>query len=240
MTRLAVLSDIHFPEHHRQAWQLTLSILPDLNLDRVHGPGDWFDLKQLSKYPNTLKERAVTAEDFKRCEKELFRYRKALPNVRTTIQPGNHEERYYKSLLHKLPELVGVRGHSIQEALDLKGYDIEWIPQERTVEIGKILVVHSDEELKSAGANTARRLWDVVRRPVIGGHWHTEGYWPEGAWVNSCLRTLNPPWAKYNKWTLGFIVVDFSVGGFFYVQPVRFYKRGSRLWTKIGGKEYEM
>jgi predicted phosphodiesterase len=247
--RIAFLSDIHFPEHHKKAWDLTLKILPDLNIDLLYGGGDWFDLEQLSRFDVHPDRRMVLKYDIDATRKELARLRDALPYVEIQQKFGNHELRYEKKLFRSVPELIGVKGHSVSEAFGTADFDIEWIPTHRRVQFGKLLFVHGDEVLKSGGVNAARNLYMKVTGNVICGHFHAEGKYihtlggnmqQEGAWVNSCLRTLRPEWAPYSQWTLGFSVIDFSPSGFFHVEQILFLKRGGSLWCTVDGKEYSV
>lgn len=243
--RIGFLSDLHFPFHHRQAWPLTLKILPDLNLDLLHGGGDWFDLEQLGKYeipPNRLMQLPY---DVREAGKQLHKLRTALPNIPMELRGGNHEWRYNRYLYQKATQLIGVKGHTVAEAFELAKYDIKWIPQDKRVQYGKLRFIHGDEP-KVGGIRPARAIYFKVGGNVIAGHFHArDNYFhtlsdgsSHGVWVNSCLRTLRPEWAQFAQWTLGFACIDISKSGFFHVDEVMFLKRGAGLWCSIGGKEY--
>lgn len=239
--RIAVFGDIHFPFQHRQAWLFALKILPEINIDLIFGLGDWFDLEQVGKFQVPPNRMMTLQYDIQKTYKELTRLRLMMPNVPIEIILGNHERRYDKFLYSKGPQIAGLKGHSIRGAFQLDDFDIRLHPYEvYQRRIGKLLFVHGDEV--GGAVDVARRLYLKVSENVMGGHHHSEdsyihtvgrGKKTQGGWINSCLRTLRPNWSPFSHWTLGFSIVDFSVGGFFHVEQVLFIKRGRSLWTKI-------
>lgn len=247
MSRVAIISDCHLPDHHRLAWNLTLKILPELNIDSIYGPGDWFDLPQLGKYLVPPDRMMTLRHDIKQTQKELTRLRIAMPDVPIEIHEGNHESRYWKTIWSKIPQLAGISGHSLDEAFQLDYFDIQWHPAASGFRrIGKLLLIHGDE-LKVGSVDIARKIYLKVNENVMAGHYHAQDSYihtlggslkNEGAWINSCLRSLRPNWAPFSNWTLGFSICDFSIGGFFNVQQILYLKRGSGLWCKVDGMEF--
>lgn len=243
--RLAFLSDIHLPEHHRQAWPLTLQILPDLNLDLVHIGGDGVEFESLSRFEVPPDRRYNLRHDVKETRKELTRLRTALPNVPIEWKCGNHEYRLTRYLYTKAGELDGIEGISVPEIFKFNDFGIQWIPRERWRRIGRLLLLHGDE-VRVGSVHPARNLYFKISGNLLCGHYHAEGKYihtlsdksVHGAWVNSCLRTLRPDWAPFSQWTLGFTICEFSQSGFFHIDQVLYLKRGGKLWCSVGGKEY--
>lgn len=245
--RFCFISDIHFPFHHRQAWPLTLKILPKLNLDLIYAGGDWFDLEQLSRFSVPPDRMMTLRYDIQKTHKELTNLREAIPNVPIEMIPGNHGFRYEKFLHAKGPQIVGLKGHSIAEAFQLDDFDIQWHSSESGYRrVGKLLLIHGDE-VRVGSVDIARKLYLKINENVMCGHYHAEDSYihtsgankkNEGAWVASCLRTLRPDWAPFSQWTLGFNLLDVSIGGFFHVDQVLYLKRGGKLWTKVDNVEY--
>lgn len=242
--RCAFLSDCHFPFQHRQAWPLTLKILPELGLDLIFLGGDIFDLEQLSRFAVPPDRMMTLRYDIQKAYKELTNLREAMPDVPIEMILGNHENRYEKFLYSKGPQIVGLKGHSVHEAFQLDDFSVDYhYSGQKHRKIGKLLLLHGDE-VKVGSVDLARKLYFKIGESVMVGHYHAQDSYLEGghnqggAWVTSCLRSLRPDWAPFSHWTLGFNIVDVSVGGFFHVQQVLFHKRGSSLWTKIDGIEY--
>lgn len=245
--RFCFISDVHFPFHHKQAWPLTLKILPKLNLDLIFLGGDLFDLEQLSRFSVPPDRMMTLRYDIEKAHRELVRLREIMPNVIIEMQSGNHEARYEKFLYTKGPQIVGLKGHSVQEAFQLDDFDIQYhLPHQGYRRVGKLLLIHGDE-VRVGSVDIARKLYLKINENVMCGHYHAEDSYihtsgvnkkNEGAWVASCLRTLRPDWAPFSQWTLGFILVDVSIGGFFHVDQILYLKRGGRLWTKVDNVEY--
>lgn len=246
MSTVAFLSDIHFPEHHKQAWDLTLKILSDLNVDRIHIGGDGIEFESLSRFEVPPNRRLELKNDVAITLKELTKLRRAVPNAPMEWRCGNHEWRMNRFIYAKAPELDGIKGISVPEVFEFSNFDIEWLPSDRRREIGKLNFIHGDEPGVSGGVRPARAIYQKVGGNVICGHFHArDSYFyatgdgnDHGAWVTSCLRTLRPGWAKYAQWTTGFSVVNFSKSGFFNVDEILYLKRGDKLWAKVEGVEY--
>ena len=177
---------------------------------------------------------------------ELEKLRMYVPNVPIKMIESNHVDRYQKTLVSKIPEIVGLKGHSVPEIFQYEDFDIEHIPRERPYREGKLLFLHGDE-VRIGSVDLARKLYFKVNENVMAGHYHAQDSYihtkggsmkNEGAWINSCLRTPRPDWAPFAHWTLGFSVVDFSAGGFFHAQQILYLKRGGKLWTKVDNVEY--
>ena len=244
MSRLAVLSDIHFDVHHPQAWALTLKMLPELNLDRIFLLGDIVDFEPFTRFDLPPDRRLLLQQELDCAIREFRKLRKAMPEAVIEFIDGNHE-RHLNREIFKHPALYGVDKLSIPSLLDLKNFDIQWIKSHPPKKIGKLLFLHGDE-IKVGGQYPARNLYLKVSGNVLAGHFHRADLYlhrladgsVHGSWINPCLRSLNPIWQPFSQWHLGFTVVEFSGGGFFHVEQVIFLKRGHSLWASIGGKTY--
>lgn len=246
--RLAVLSDIHFPEHHPTGWELTLRILADLQIDKVLFLGDIVDFEPLSRFVMPPDRRLQLQEEFDVAKKELGRLRAILPKATFEFMEGNHEERLNKFLYQKAPELFGLEKISVRGFLELDALNIHYLKPGRQKREGRLLLIHG-HELKVSSTHYAKSLYLKINENVMCGHHHVESKYihtlggnlkQEGGWTLSCLRSLRPHWSPFSHWTLGFAVVDFSLGGYFHVDQILYLLRGKNLWTTVGGKEYTL
>lgn len=245
MSRIAVLSDIHFPEQHVIAWPFVLKILPLLNIDKVVLLGDVVDFEPLSRFDVPPDRRLLLQEHINVAEKELLHLRKALPDIPIIWKAGNHENHLQREVI-KHPHLYSLDHIRLPSLFHLNKYDVQWLEyKENNLKIGKLLFIHGDE-IAAGGQYPARNLYMKITGNVICGHYHKFDRYlhrladdsTQGAWVNACLRTLHPSWQLFNQWSLGFSLVDTSPGGFFHIEQVLLLKRGSKLWAKISGVEF--
>lgn len=243
--RIAVLSDIHFPQEHKQAWNLCLSMLPQLNIDKVLLLGDILDFEALSRFDVPPDRRLQLQHEFDVAQRELGRLRKILPNISIEYKPGNHELHLNRFLYNKAPELFGLDKISIRGFCELDRLEIQWIKPDKILREGRLLFLHGDDP-RVGSQYPARNLYLKVSDNLLAGHFHKfdryfhrlAGGKIHGAWVNGCLRSLRPDWQKWNHWMLGFTLCSFSPGGYFHVEEIVMFPRGSSLWTSIGGKEF--
>ena len=245
MNRVAFLSDIHFPCHHKQAWDLTLKILPELNLDLIHIGGDGIEFESLSRFSVPPDRRILLKNDIKITLRELTKLRSCIPDIPIEWRCGNHEYRLERYIYSKSPELDGVNGISVPEMFNFSNFDIQWIPRIQERKIGKLMFMHGDE-VRVGSIYPARNLYFKISGNVIAGHFHTEGKYIHtlsdktihGVWINACLRSLRPEWAPFSQWSNGFTVIEFSTGGFFHVTQILYIRRNGKMWANVGGVEF--
>lgn len=250
MTRVGILSDVHFPYHDTKAWKLTLKILPELNLDSIGIAGDFVDFEPVSRFVVHPRRRLELRPQVEIARREgLLPLRSVLPHGQIWHMAGNHCQRMEKYLYNKAPELVDIDALTVPELLGLKKSDLDIKPIAWGVgtNLGKLHILHGDE-IKVGAATPAKALLAKVNANILVGHHHKfdrylqNSYRGEvkGAWVNGCLCRLDPDWHIFPNWQQGFSLIDVTSSGFFHVEQVLIMRRKGQLCAMVGDKFFSV
>jgi predicted phosphodiesterase len=243
------LSDIHFPFQDRAAWGLTLEVIKDLKPDLVFLGGDILDCYAVSKYDREPDRKLTLQQDLNYAYEEFTKIRKAVGKTAEIVYlEGNHEQRLTKFLRSKAEELSVLEALELKSLLKLNSLGIKWIPNGTRTRIGKLWHLHGNE-IGGGGANIAKAKFDRLGTNIIFGHHHKiqsytkRNYEGEvcGAWANGCLSDLQPDYAHFTDWILGFSIIDYSATGNFNVDQVPIIKpsvNSPMASCFIRGKEY--
>lgn len=223
--RIGVLSDIHFPNYHKEALNATIEYLLEWQPEVIVYNGDIIDCYFLSDYEKDPRQRSFKYELDMVCS-FLLQMRKLFPKTKFIWKLGNHEDRYEKKILGRLPELVDlglfnfdkVVQHYMTEVYGEKDFEITIIRGKRILLAGKLNIIHGHELTKGFvdPVNPARGFYNKAKNNVIGGHHHRTSEHPEsdingnliGCWSTGCLCDLHPHYMPVNKWNLGFATVE--------------------------------
>ena len=148
-----------------------------------------------------------------------------------TFIKGNHERRFEKYLLENAPELIGVKGTTVEEQLDLPQKGVEFVDNLKLLEetgepynIGQLYYFHG-HELSGAGVHTARNKYMKVQKNLLFAHYHCpQSYFHKsfndvyGAFCTGCLCDVNPSYAPAAQHIQGFAIVEHEEDGTFSVQ----------------------
>jgi predicted phosphodiesterase len=244
MSRVAFLSDIHFDEHDKKAWPLALAVMSDLNLDRIILGGDIVEIDALSRFKTHPEKKLGLTKQLKLAKKELTVLREQFSLTDITYMEGNHETRMERYIHERCPELHDVSELRVAARLGLDDLDIEWVPEDVSVSLGKLNVIHG-HQIKHT---SAKSLYSKVSANLLCGHDHwfdqhiqrVFGKTIHGVWINGCLRNLTPDWHRFPQWHQGFTVVDVCDRGYFNVDQIMFLDRGKKLYTVMNGREYSV
>jgi UDP-2,3-diacylglucosamine pyrophosphatase LpxH len=243
------LSDIHFPFQDRPSWGLTLEVMKDLKPNLVFLGGDILDCYAVSKYDREPSRKLTLQQDLNYAYEELSKIRKAVgKEAEIVFLEGNHEQRLKKFLSSKAEELSVLEALELRHLLKLDSLNIKWIDNGTRTKIGKLWHLHGNE-IAGGGANIAKSKFDKLGSNVIFGHHHKlqsytkRNYEGEvcGAWANGCLSDLQPDYAHFTDWILGFSLIDYGKTGNFNVDQVPIIKPSVNSRTAscfIRGKEY--
>jgi UDP-2,3-diacylglucosamine pyrophosphatase LpxH len=241
------LTDIHFPYHEPDAWEIVLDVAKTLSPDIVFLGGDVVDFYQVSDFHKDPARRLMLQDDLDVAATELSRLRETCSKAKFYYQEGNHEWRLNRYLWTKAPELSGLRKMKVPELLDFKHLAIDWVPRGTLKKIGELWHGHGDE-LVTGGQHPAYASLLKGSGNVIFGHYHKlqiayhrmlDGK-VHGAWANGCLCTLTPEYLVLPQWTQSFALVDYTKSGTFHVDLVPFFRHAGKLQCVVAGETYSV
>lgn len=223
--RIALLQDIHFPSYHKEALNAAIAYLRKWKPEVIVLNGDIIDCYLLSDYEKDPRKRSFKYELDMVCS-FLLQLKKLFPKAKFIWKLGNHEDRYERRILSRVPELVdlglfdfdNVVRYYMREIYKVNDFDITIIRGKRILLAGKLNIIHGHELAKgfTDPVNPARGFYNKAKNNVIGGHHHRTSEHPEsdingnlvGCWSTGCLCDLHPHFMPVNKWNLGFAVVE--------------------------------
>jgi predicted phosphodiesterase len=220
-----ILQDLHVPFHDRKAIELAVGegIRKGVDCVILNGDvGDFYGLSQWEKDP-TMRD---SAEEIQTIRLLLEYLRERFPKARIVYKEGNHEERIWRNLWKKCPELYAMKDGagkplvSLDSLIDADFYGIETVMDKRPILVGPHLHVLHGHEFPSRidkAVNTARGLFLRARCNAFCGHTHnTSNHVDVGlertvsTWSGGCLCDLHPVYMPINSWNTGFAMVDLS------------------------------
>ena len=215
--RSLILSDLHIPYHEREPLLLALEYGYKHNVDCILINGDFADFFACSFWEKDPRKRDLSNE-LQTCRSILGSIREGFPDAKIVFKTGNHEERYYRYLAVKAPELLGVDKFELASVLGLDDYDIDIVGDRRIIKFGKLSIIHGHEfgRTISSPVNPARGLYLKGKDTALCGHFHATSKHNErsmnGRMITcfsvACLCDLHPDYSPINKWGHGFAIVD--------------------------------
>jgi predicted phosphodiesterase len=230
--RIGVLSDIHFPYYDKDALNAAIKYLKSWKPDCILLNGDILDCYHLSTFEKDPRNRKFS-EEVKMLKLFFDQLKKVFRGARIIYKQGNHEERYEKRILSRLPEFVDLKWTSFKAMLKEEGIDVEVVGNKRLLKVGKLTIGHGHELPRGIAApvNPARGFYLKTKSNFLGGHHHQESTHVENdineqitaAWSTGCLCDLHPDYMPNNKWSHGFATVE-NFGSDFKVQNLKIIK----------------
>ena len=207
MAQAIVLSDIHLPYEDKRALSTALEFTRKIKPDTIILGGDILDCYPLSTFHRVPSAPSLhqELEAGKNFLKELRRQHR---NADITFIFGNHESRFEKRILERLPELHG--SVALSELLELDELDI--IPVTEPVDNTSVHwrgvdIAHYD----IAGSNAPRKIIADIGVSTVQCHTHHQSltkkrYKDRTITVveNGCLCGLDPQYVKNPNWQHGF------------------------------------
>jgi len=146
----------------------------------------------------------------------LLEWVEEFPNVEFKYLEGNHESRLRRLTSSRAPELSALKSLSIPYNLCLEPMGIEYIPETKDLEIGKLTFMHGFRVRKNAGSS-ARSHFEDYGCSVIIGHchrlstsWRRNKYGCHAMIENGTLSDLDVEYARYPDWQLGFTTLNYD------------------------------
>jgi predicted phosphodiesterase len=213
---VAILNDIHFPYHDKQALETALEFLHKDKPDMILINGDLLDFHSLSRFVKDPRSRSLSGE--LQMGRDFFAMlQKQFPKTKVVYKIGNHEERLETYLYVKAPELLDMQEFKMDILLHLGGYGVDYIDNKRMIKYMGLDILHGHEFFgnPSQAVNPARGLFNKTYGSACVGHFHKTSEHTEKTldgdimttWSMGCLCGLQPAYARFNRWNHGFAVV---------------------------------
>jgi predicted phosphodiesterase len=241
----AVVSDIHFPHHHRAGWEAFLAWCRDNRPRRVVINGDGLDFEALSRFAKTP-ENVHAIDEIKVMVYEVNRLAAVCGEV--FYQEGNHDERWSGIVAAVAIHLKGAIGLTLEEQCRFQGLDarVRWVREDvhnLGTQIGPFRIRHGHKQSKGFGPKhiSATRLAKSMGHNEIVGHHHRAQLMCQTAFGKMAIAIANPSltaphaYAPGADWQSGFTVVE-CFGDDATAYPVVMTLDGRFAW---GGRVYD-
>ena len=225
--RVLILADLHIPYHDKEALVAAIKHAKKRgNIDAIVLLGDVLDFYALSSWQKDPRKRDFGLE-LDMSYDTLDAIRQLFPDIPIYYKEGNHEERAWRYMAVKAPELIGMKCLSLEAMIKADHFKLGVITEKRIIKMGHLHLVHGHEFWRGifSPVNPARGLYLRGKENALCAHWHQSSYHPEksmaddvtACWSIGCLCDLHPDYSPINKWNHGFCIVDLETNGQFYV-----------------------
>lgn len=216
-----ILSDVHVPYHDATAVRIALEHGIKEGCDHLFFNGDLADHFSVSFWQNDPRQRDL-ANEVQTVVEVLESCKKAFDRI--TIKEGNHEERLIRYMQVKAPELLNLEVLSLTQLWELERLGAELVAEKRRVMLGNLSTLHGHEFARAFASpvNPARGMYLRCGESVLVGHFHQASTHQEKrplsekqvvCWSTGCLCDTRVEYARYNRWTIGFAIVEVEEGG---------------------------
>lgn len=228
-----VISDIHLPYHDKRAIELAVNEGRQRGIAGIILNGDILDFYQISRFSRDPSRPRVKAE-IEKGQQLLEWLRSQFRRARIVFKEGNHDERMKTYLADRAPELFDLDDMQLPNLLRAANYGVEWVGDRRTIQLGKLPIIHGHEYQGSGGVMPARWLFIRAWSSALCGHFHQPSHFPVtsldnremSVWSTGCACFLHPYYRRRNPWRHGFAMVEISTGGGFQVTNREILKDG--------------
>ncbi len=224
--RVLILSDLHIPYHDLSAVKAAIKYGRDNKADSVLLNGDIFDFFALSFWEKDPRKRNLKGE-VEAGRAFLESVRLAFPKAEIVMKEGNHEERWFRYLASKAPELLDLDETDWPAIYQLDEHKILPLRERRIVKIGKMNVIHGHELHGNPNAvqQPARWLFLRAKTHALCGHYHRRGEFSAANLLghsNRCITTgclckTRTDFSVVNEWNQSFAMVYVGADGAFEV-----------------------
>ena len=171
---IAILSDVHHPEHDRDFWRAFLAWARAERPDEVILAGDFAEFASVSQHGGSLESRLT--DDFATVKRALNEIADAVPGVRLVYLEGNHETRLTRTIGELAPALAG--SITVPDGLDLDERGVVWVDEfHQPIRRGKLRVLHGHQfggrfGLMHHAAKAASLFGSEADAWIVYGHTH--------------------------------------------------------------------
>jgi predicted phosphodiesterase len=228
---ILILSDVHIPYHNEAALEAALEWGETRKPDTILLNGDTWDMYLLSDFDKDPRGVDSTQEELQKVRQFLAHLRKRFPKAKIIFREGNHEYRWYRHLMNKSVELLGMDEFQLPVILGLDGFGADYVGEKRTIYAGHLAILHGHELPNGLAApvNAARGLFLKYKASCIMGHSHVTSEHSERdgngkvmtCWSVGTLGDLSPRFRPINNWNHGCAHVSIYPDGTFHVKNKR-------------------
>jgi UDP-2,3-diacylglucosamine pyrophosphatase LpxH len=232
-TKFLMLYDIHIPYQDNEALSLAINEGICQGCDAVVLGGDALDCHELSDFVKDPRKRKFK-EELYAMRQFVDTLRKQFPKAHIYYKEGNHEERYWRFMRVKAPQLVDIDAFDFASLCHLDKHNITWVDGKSKLNIGKLSIFHGHEFGKQfmPSVNVARGLYMKTKVSSMCGHHHQTAEHNERdangkfitCWGVACLSELSPDYNPYSRYNHGFAIVDKGANGSFSVHNYRIHE----------------
>jgi predicted phosphodiesterase len=231
--KFLILSDIHLPYQDNEALECAIAEGLKQGCDSIVLNGDALDCHMISDFVKDPRKRKFKDELYS-IRQFLASLRHTFPNANIYYKEGNHEERYWRYMRIKAPELFDIDAFDFPTLTHCDKHDVKWIDGKSKLNIGKLSIFHGHEFGKQflPSVNVARGLFMKTKVSALCGHHHQTAEHNERdangkfitCWGVGCLSELSPDYNPYSRYNHGFAIVDKGANGSFSVHNYRIHE----------------
>jgi len=231
--KVLILSDIHIPYHDIDALSVAIQTGIDEDVDTVVLNGDALDCHMISDFVKDPKKRKFKDELYA-MRSFLSELRGQFPDAEIVYKEGNHEERYWRYMRVKAPELFDIDAFDFPTLTHCDKHDIKWLDGKSKINIGGLSIFHGHEFGKQflPSVNVARGLFLKTKANAMCGHHHQTAEHTERdvngkvitCWGVGCLSELSPDYNPYSKYNHGFAIITRGINKAFHVKNYRIHE----------------
>jgi predicted phosphodiesterase len=232
-TKFLILCDVHIPYQDNEALTVAINEGVRQGCDAVILNGDALDCHMISDFVKDPRKRKFKDELYA-MRQFVDTLRKQFPTAHIYYKEGNHEERYWRYMRVKAPELFDIDAFDFASLCHLDKHNITWIDGKSKLNIGKLSIFHGHEFGKQflPSVNVARGLFMKTKVSALCGHHHQTAEHNERdangkfitCWGVGCLSELSPDYNPYSKYNHGFAIVEKGTNGNYSVHNYRIHE----------------
>jgi len=232
-TKFLMLYDIHLPYQDNEALECAINEGLKQGCDSIILGGDALDCHMISDFVKDPRKRKFKDELYS-IRQFLASLRHTFPTANIYYKEGNHEERYWRYMRIKAPELFDIDAFDFPTLTHCDKHDVKWIDGKSKLNIGKLSIFHGHEFGKQflPSVNVARGLFMKTKVSSMCGHHHQTAEHSERdangkfitCWGVACLSELSPDYNPYSRYNHGFAIVTKGKNGYFSVNNYRIHE----------------
>ena len=172
--RRLIVSDLHYPFHHKLALQNVYQLLHDYDFAEIFLNGDILDCYSISSFERDPRK-PLLSDEIEGAKAIIKKIRDLQPAANIHFIEGNHEHRLSR-LVSANPGLYGLEVLTWPRLLSLPDLDISYTKyKDHITTLGDVQITHGDIVRKHAGYSAKGHLLDRGYQNVIHGHTHRMG-----------------------------------------------------------------